>query len=264
MDKEDSPIRVEERYQALWITLNRPDQRNALTVPMLQTLLDLMRSEAIGRSRCLVLTGAGRAFCAGADLEEWAQAEREGRLETYGWTERAHALVLALHECPIPTLAVIQGDAVGAGLDLALACDLRLSHTGVRFSAGYTRMAYPPDAGSSWFLPRLIGPARALEFLLFDERHSAVQALELGLIHQCAPDPFVLQSMAQDWAMRLAAGPTVAYRQIKSLLRQSGRNELAQQLELERQAGLLCGRTQDAKEALDAVAQRRPPRFRGQ
>lgn len=264
MENTPDSIALTERDHALWITLNRPAHRNALTVPMLQAMLDLMRSDTVSRARCVVITGSGRAFCAGADLQEWAQAERDGRLETYGWTERAHALMQAIHHCPIPTIAVLQGDAVGAGLDLALACDLRLAHAGVRIRAGYTSMAYPPDAGSSWFLPRLMGHARALEFLFFDERLPAQAALELGLLHRCAPDPSHLQQLAEDWITRLAHGPTVAYRHIKALLAESAHRDLADQLAHERLAGLQCGRTADASEALKASAVKRPPKFTGQ
>ncbi len=153
-----------------WITLNRTAQRNALDIPTLKNLHALLDTyNADPAVRVVVLTGSGRSFCAGADLDEWAEAEARGALETYGWTETAHALMTRLHSLEKPTIAAINGTAVGAGMDLTLCCDLRIAGQSARFKAGYTSMAYSPDAGASWHLPRLIGAEQAKRLLFLDE-----------------------------------------------------------------------------------------------
>lgn len=134
------------------ITLNRPQQRNALDIPTLNGLLELLDAhEADPAVRVVILSGEGRSFCAGADLAEWAEAEARGELETYGWTETAHALMSRLHGLAKPTIAAVNGTAVGAGMDLALCCDFRIAAASARFKAGYTGMAYsltPAPAGT--------------------------------------------------------------------------------------------------------------------
>ncbi len=245
------------------ITLNRPQQRNALDIPTLKALLELLDAhEADPAVRVVVLSGEGRSFCAGADLAEWAEAEARGELETYGWTETAHALMARLHGLAKPTIAAINGTAVGAGMDLALCCDFRIAAASARFKAGYTGMAYSPDAGASWHLPRLIGAEQAKRLLFLDELWGAERALAVGLVGEiCADDK--LQDVAGQLAARLAAGPTFAFAQTKALIRDGAARSLAQQLEAEQAAGLLCGRSEDAAEALRAVAEKRSPQFKG-
>jgi 2-(1,2-epoxy-1,2-dihydrophenyl)acetyl-CoA isomerase len=245
------------------ITLNRPQQRNALDIPTLKGLLELLDAhEADPAVRVIVLSGEGRSFCAGADLAEWAEAESKGELETYGWTETAHALMTRLHGLAKPTIAAINGTAVGAGMDLTLCCDFRIAAASARFKAGYTGMAYSPDAGASWHLPRLIGAEQAKRLLFLDELWGAERALAVGLVGEiCADDQ--LHEVAGQLAARLAAGPTFAFAQTKTLIRDGASRSLAQQLEAEQAAGLLCGRSEDAAEALRAVAEKRAPQFTG-
>ncbi|NWL78559.1 enoyl-CoA hydratase [Pseudomonas taiwanensis] len=245
------------------ITLNRPQQRNALDIPTLNALLELLAAhEADPAVRVVLLTGEGRSFCAGADLAEWAEAEARGELETYGWTEAAHALMGRLHGLAKPTIAVINGTAVGAGMDLALCCDFRIAGASARFKAGYTGMAYSPDAGASWHLPRLIGGEQAKRLLFLDELWNAERALSAGLVGEVCADE-QLQAVAGELAARLAVGPTFAFAQAKALIRDGASRSLAQQLEAEQAAGLLCGRSEDAAEALRAVAEKRSPQFKG-
>jgi 2-(1,2-epoxy-1,2-dihydrophenyl)acetyl-CoA isomerase len=245
------------------LTLDRPEQRNALDLPTL-TALKAALSEAHTRSdiRCVLIAATGASFCAGADLKEWAEAQAQGRLETYGWTQAAHALMVQLQALNKPTLAVIQGSAVGAGLDLALCCDLRLAGNSARFRAGYTSMAYSPDAGGSWHLPRLVGPEQTRRFLFLNEAWDAAQALRTGLVGEVVADD-VLASRAQTMALQLASGPTLAFAHTKTLLTSSATRSLSQQLEAELLAGLACGRSHDADEALRAAAEKRTPLFTG-
>jgi 2-(1,2-epoxy-1,2-dihydrophenyl)acetyl-CoA isomerase len=211
--------------------------------------------------RVVVLTGSGRSFCAGADLDEWAEAEARGALETYGWTETAHALMTRLHSLEKPTIAAINGTAVGAGMDLTLCCDLRIAGQSARFKAGYTSMAYSPDAGASWHLPRLIGAEQAKRLLFLDELWGAERALAAGLVGEVSPTSNC--TAAAELATRLAAGPTFAFAQTKKLMREGADRSLPEQLQAELAAGLLCGRSEDGAEALRAAMEKRPARFIG-
>lgn len=245
------------------ITLNRPDQRNALDIPTLKHLhatLEACNSDPA--VRVVVLTGTGRSFCAGADLAEWAEAEARGALETYGWTETAHALMQCLHSLDKPTIAAINGTAVGAGMDLTLCCDLRLAAQSARFKAGYTSMAYSPDAGASWHLPRLIGSEQAKRLLFLDELWGADRALAAGLVGEVIADEQLATATAE-LAARLAQGPTFAHAQTKRLIREGAQRTLGEQLSAELAAGLLCGRSEDGAEALRAATEKRAPRFTG-
>ncbi|MCB2256436.1 enoyl-CoA hydratase/isomerase family protein [Pseudomonas chlororaphis] len=246
-----------------WITLNRTAQRNALDIPTLKQLHTLLDdSNADPAVRAVVLTGSGRSFCAGADLAEWAEAEARGALESYGWTETAHALMSRLYSLDKPTIAAINGTAVGAGMDLSLCCDLRIAGQSARFKAGYTGMAYSPDAGASWHLPRLIGTEQAKRLLFLDELWSAERALAAGLVGEVCADEQLL-AVAGELAARLASGPTFAFAQTKRLMREGGDRSLPEQLRAELAAGLLCGRSADGAEALRAATEKRLPNFIG-
>lgn len=246
-----------------WITLNRTAQRNALDIPTLKNLQALLDQFNVDPAvRVVVLTGTGRSFCAGADLAEWADAESRGVLETYGWTETAHALMSRLYSLDKPTIAAINGTAVGAGMDLTLCCDLRIAAQSARFKAGYTSMAYAPDAGASWHLPRLIGSEQARRLLFLDELWSADRALAAGLVGEVCADEHLL-STTSELAARLANGPTFAYAQTKKLMREGAQRTLPEQLSAELAAGLLCGRSQDGGEALRAAMEKRAPVFIG-
>ncbi|HGY9626593.1 enoyl-CoA hydratase-related protein [Pseudomonas juntendi] len=258
-----SPLLSKVEAGVAWITLNRPEQRNALDIPSLKQLHTLLEAFNTDPAvRVVVLTGTGRSFCAGADLAEWAEAEARGALESYGWTETAHALMQRLHSLDKPTIAAINGTAVGAGMDLSLCCDLRIAAASARFKAGYTSMAYSPDAGASWHLPRLIGSEQAKRLLFLDELWSAERALAAGLVGEvCADDQ--LPAVAAELAGRLANGPTFAHVQTKRLIRDGAQRTLAEQLQAELAAGLLCGRSQDGAEALRASIEKRAPHFVG-
>lgn len=246
-----------------WITLNRVAQRNALDIPTMRALHALLAQfNSDPAVRVLVLSGNGRSFCAGADVAEWAAAEARGALESYGWTETAHALMTCLHSLEKPTVAAINGTAVGAGMDLALCCDFRLAAQSARFKAGYTGMAYSPDAGASWHLPRLIGSEQAKRLLFLDELWSAQQALDVGLVGELCSDEQLL-ACATELATRLAKGPTFAFAQTKQLLRDGALRSLPEQLSAELSAGLLCGRSEDGAEALRAAVEKRSATFIG-
>ena len=245
------------------LTLNRPDQRNALNLPLLKALRAAFAEAASDRTaRAVVLTGAGKAFSAGADIAEWAEAEKSGKLEGYGWVDESHALVAEVFEFPKPTVVLLNGAAVGAGLDLALACDFRFAAETARFSCAYTKMAYPPDAGGTWLLPRLVGLAAAKRFVYTGEFWTAAEAKAAGMISEIHPAESLTKA-ATDFARRLAGGPTLATAEAKKLLHSADKRDFRAQLTAEREAGERCGRSEDAHEALAAAVAKRDPVFKG-
>ena len=170
--------------------------------------------------------------------------------------------MVELAEAPLPTVAVLNGAAVGAGLDLALACDFRVAAADARFACAYTWMAYPPDVGGTWLLPRLVGLEQAKRFVYTGEFWDAQTALARGLVSEVVPRERLLEAGAELAAM-LASGPTVAIGHAKRLLGSSDRRTLAEQLREEALAGEACSRTADHEEALAAVVEKREPRFAG-
>ncbi len=243
------------------VTLNRPDQLNALNtetlVGMRAALADAARDGAV---RCLVLTGAGRGFCAGADVDEWA-SEKETPPE-HDWVAEATAMVQELYGLSVPTLAMIDGAAVGAGLDLALACDFRLATARSKFICAYTNIGYPPDCGGSWLMPRIIGLEAAKRFAYTGEVWNGEMALAKGLISELHEEA-ALEAAVMAFAQQLAAGPTVAIGHAKRLFHVSLDNDLGTQLALESVAGKACARTADHREGLRAATERRAPEFQG-
>jgi len=249
----------------LTLTLNRPEARNALspeiTSALIHALEQAQRDPAV---RAVVITGAGRAFCAGGDVKAMATpqaqsmnlAERQRLLR-----QRADASRL-LHEMPKPTIAVIPGAAAGAGLALALACDFRLAARSAKISTAFAKVGLSGDYGMSYFLPRVVGEAKARELLMFSPVLSADEAFALGLLHQVYEDEALVQA-ATVWIDTLAKGPTLAFGHIKKALLASGLNGLSTQLDVESSLQVLCQGTADHKEAAKAFVEKRPPQFQG-
>jgi 2-(1,2-epoxy-1,2-dihydrophenyl)acetyl-CoA isomerase len=256
-------LQIENHGALRVLTLQRPDMRNALCTNLLKELRAAVHTAKADRTcRALLITGSGKSFCSGADVQEWAQAEAAGQLETYGWTEAAHALCAEIFDFDRPTIAVLNGSAVGAGLDLACACDFRLAADTAKFSCAYTKMGYAPDCGGTWFLPRLLGIEAAKLFIFTGTFWSAEEALQRGLVTEMHPSDLLMErSLA--FAQRLANGPTVALAAAKRLMREGFTRNLTAQLVAERTAGEICGRSQDAKEALAAAVAKREPAFNG-
>ncbi len=248
------------------LTLNRPDRLNAMSRSMLDALLAALPRLAddpdVG---AVVLTGAGRGFCAGGDvkamaegreaegvtLEERAQALR-GRMEVSRW----------LHELPKPTIAMVRGAAAGAGLSLALACDLRVAGDTARFATAFARVGYSGDFGGSWFLTRLVGTAKARELYYTADIVDALQARELGLVNRVVPDAR-LEEETLALARRLAQGPRVALRYMKRNFNAAESGTLKDSLDLEAWHHTRCGMTEDHREATKAFVEKREPVFRG-
>ncbi len=241
------------------ITLNRPEVMNALSALLRAELLEAWR-EAEARARCIVLTGAGRAFCSGQDLQDaMALGQMDlGRV----LAEEYEPLLKAIYDCPVPTIAAVNGAAAGAGANLALACDVVIACESASFIQAFTRIGLIPDAGGTYWLPRQVGMARAMGAALFAEKVPARQAAEWGMIWEAVPDDGFAAHVAAR-AGALAAGPTVAYRLVKQALRASPANGLEAQLAMEAQLQGEAGATADFREGVAAFLEKRPARYRG-
>ena len=246
------------------ITLNRPDRRNALHHEMFEPIeRALAEFEARDDIGCIVLTGAGSAFCAGGDVTG------EGAPPGIDRHDRdAHAANLLadaqmarhLHEHPKLTIAAVNGAAVGAGMSLALACDLRIATASARFVTGWARLAFSGDFGGAWFLAQLVGPSRALELLVTNESVAAARAAELGLVNRVVADAeFADAWMA--WAQELATGPTGAISGMKANVHDALRLTLADALPRETARMSASAATADHREARRAWLEKRPAEF---
>jgi 2-(1,2-epoxy-1,2-dihydrophenyl)acetyl-CoA isomerase len=247
------------------ITMNRPERRNALNTPLLEALRAAFAGAAADESvRSVVLAGAGKGFCAGADVSDWAAYGDADVAADAGatWERNAHELVQEVHELPKPTVAVLNGAAVGAGLDLACACDFRVAADDAVFFCAYTWVGYNPDVGGSWLYPRLMGLEAAKRFVYTGERWDAAKAKSHGLVSEVvARDDLAATGAAL--AAELATGPSVAIGLAKGLLQTASTRTLGEQLAAEKAAGQICAKTADHREALAAFSEKRSPVFRG-
>ncbi|MEC8631317.1 MAG: enoyl-CoA hydratase-related protein [Pseudomonadota bacterium] len=241
------------------LTLNRPDVMNALNSQMRAEIYHAVR-QAGENARVLVITGAGRAFCSGQDLGDGGNAASLDLERTL--RDEYEPMLQRIFDCPIPTIAAVNGPAAGAGANLALAADVVIAAESASFLQAFTRIGLIPDAGGTYWLPRQVGFARAMGAALFAEPVPARQAVEWGMIWEAIPD----ENFANHWqkrAEKLAHGPTVAYSKVKEALRQSMSNDLTEQLELEAKLQGDCGDTRDFKEGVLAFLEKRPARFEG-
>ncbi len=250
----DDPVLVAEAGGVRTVTLNRPGVMNALNREMRARITGALAGVS---ARAVVLTGAGRGFCAGQDLG----AEGIGPAEVSRiLAEEYEPMLRAIADCPVPVIAAVNGVAAGAGANLALVCDVVIAADSAVFVQAFTRIGLMPDAGGTWVLPRLVGQARAMGAMLFAEPVSARQAADWGMIWEAVPDAdFPGQVAAR--AAALAAGPTVAYREIRAALRASWGNELAAQLNIEAAGQGRCAASADFVEGVAAFRQKRAPRF---
>ncbi len=244
------------------ITLSRPERLNAFTAAMhadLRGALDA--AEADEHVRCLVLTGAGRAFSSGQDLTEERLAGPDGKVDVGGRLERDYnPLVRRLHAFPKVTIAALNGPAVGAAANIALACDIVLAARSAYLQEAFARIALVPDAGGTWFLPRIVGQKRALALMLTADPVPADEMERLGLAYRVFDDSVFAAELAS-FTARIAAGPGLTYRLIKETLRASAGNDLADQLDAERDAQRRAGASHDFHEGVAAFREKRPPRF---
>ena len=278
MSKEGADrLLVEHDAGILTVTLNRPDSKNAIdTVTqrlMLEAFRDASRNPAV---HVVILRGAGQAFSSGGDVralgapdpddaiaQQWSSDPVWNDLESRG--ERLRHFMEAsylLHRMGKPTIAMVRGPAVGMGLSLALACDFRVASDTAFFMTGFARIGLCGDFGGSYFMTKLIGPSRTMELFMLSERVSAAEAVKLGLVNRLVPDA-ELEASTLDFAQALARGPAVAQRYIKENVHTALDQTFEQYLEVEARNNVRCRLTEDCKEALSALAEKRAPRFVG-
>ncbi|MCA2010565.1 enoyl-CoA hydratase/isomerase family protein [Cereibacter sphaeroides] len=241
------------------ITMNRPTLMNALNTQMRAEITAAVRDLG-ARMRVLVLTGEGRAFCSGQDLGDGASVDELdlGRI----LREEYEPMLRAISECPVPVIAAVNGAAAGAGANLALAADVVIATESAVFLQAFTRIGLIPDAGGTYWLPRLVGFARAMGQALFAEKVTADDAAQMGLIWASIPD----DKFEAEWksrAAQIANGPTLAYGAVKQAMRQSLTNDLDAQLEVEARLQGEMGATRDFREGVMAFLEKRPAKFQG-
>lgn len=246
------------------ITLNRPERLNGITAGMLRELDSaLAQLAAIQGMRCMILTGAGRGFCSGQDLDERRHVAEGGSIDLEASLAGGlHRVVAAIRDLPFPTVASINGAAAGAGLSLALACDMAIAADDARLMLSFTNIGLGPDAGMSWFLPRLAGRSQALAGLMLGHSWTGTQAVDAGLVWKAVPKDRLAAETAS-LAQTLASRPTAALVAARRLLDRSEQSSLADQLGAEASSQGELGRTEDYREGLRAFLARRPAAFSG-
>ncbi len=246
------------------LTLNRPDRLNALSAPMLEGLLEaLPRLAADAQVAVVVLTGAGRGFCAGGDVKSMAEGSSQLGMDDAVQRLRGRMEVSRLlHTIPKPTIAMVNGPAAGAGLAMALACDLRVASESARLITAFAKVGFSGDFGGSYFLSQLVGSGKARELYYLGEPLDAAQALALGLLNTVVPDAELLDATTA-LAQRLARGPGVALGLMKQNFNAAETGTLAELLDLEALHQIQTARTEDHAEAARAFVEKRPPLFKG-
>lgn len=257
MDYETIQVTLAEDVATL--RLNRPDKMNAMNAVMRRELVAAI-SEAAANARAIVLTGNGPGFCAGQDLgdvKSFDELDLGAVLR-----DEYEPLIRTIHDCPVPVIAAINGSAAGAGANIALSADIIIAARSASFLEAFARIGLIPDAGGTYWLPRLVGHARAMGMSLLADKIPAEKALEWGLIWEVVDDD-TLDTRAHEIAQRLAKGPTKAYGLIKKALHASQGNDLAAQMEMEATLQADAGQSRDFKEGVMAFLEKRPARYTG-
>jgi enoyl-CoA hydratase/carnithine racemase len=254
---------VERQGGVVTVTMNRPERKNAASAVMLLELVAIFEEiEANAEDRVMVLTGAGGAFCSGADLGDPKGPATDTSRSPLARMRRLGDVALTLHRVTKPTIAKVDGVAVGAGLSLALGCDLVVCSDRAKLSMIFSRRGLSLDNGGSYLLPRLVGMARAKEIALFGGMYSAEEALAIGLINRVMPAA-ELDGFVDNWAATLAAGPPLALSMTKTLLRDSFASSMDEALENEARCQSVNFASQDTNEALAAFTEKREPTYIG-
>jgi len=245
------------------LTFNRPDKLNSFNVRMHEEVRHALDAVREAPARVLVLTGAGRGFCAGQDLADRAVAPGAASVDLGDSIERYYKpLVLALHHLPMPVIGAVNGVAAGAGANIALACDLVIAARSASFVQAFCRLGLVPDSGGTWSLPRLVGNARALGLALLGDKLSAEQAAAWGMIWQCVDDA-EFAATVDALAQRLAAAPTRGLAATKAAMRGGWQRTLDEQLDVERDLQRELGRSADYAEGVAAFTEKRQANFTG-
>lgn len=269
IDTGTTDLLAELEAGVLTLTLNRPQARNAMSGPMNAALAaQLAWAELASEVKCVVLTGAGQGFCAGGDVKGMASRNEGGgapaTIDEAIASQRVNQRATSgkLFKMPKPTIAALPGAAAGAGLSLALACDLRIMSRTAVMTTAFARVGFAGDYGGTYFLTQLVGSAKARELYYLSERIGAEEALRLGLANWVC-EPEALADRTAELARRLASGPTVAYRYMKENLNRAMAGEVDECLDLEATHHVHCGQTEDHREAAKAFVEKREPVFAG-
>jgi 2-(1,2-epoxy-1,2-dihydrophenyl)acetyl-CoA isomerase len=247
------------------LTLNRPDKLNALSRDLLTQAIALLkdwgRDPQVG---AIVLTGTGRAFCAGGDVAAMAQPDAAPQTleEQIDGLRQAQELSWLLYNLPKVTLAAVNGFAMGAGLGICLSCDLRLASEQARFGTAYAKVGFGGDFGTTWLLAHAVGPAKAKELFFLPDVIDAAEAHRLGLVNRLTPHAELLPQV-NEWATRIAHGPLTSYRYMKANVNQALNTDFRTLLDREAETHLRCGQTADHQEGLRAFLEKRQPNFTG-
>jgi 2-(1,2-epoxy-1,2-dihydrophenyl)acetyl-CoA isomerase len=247
------------------LTLNRPDRLNALSPELLEKAIEtLTQWEADSEVAVVVVTGAGRAFCAGGDIGGMAQENAAPRTleDRIDWLRRVQNLSSILYQMPKVTIASVNGFAMGAGLGICLACDLRIASDTAKFGTAYAKVGYGGDFGTTWLLTQYAGAPKAKELLFTADNFDAAEALRLGLLNRVVPSES-LAAETRALAGRLAAGPLVSYRYMKANVNLAATVDFRTMIDREAETHLRCGQTEDHREGVQAFIEKRAPNFRG-
>lgn len=260
----DEPILTHVENKVATLTFNRPDKLNALSRELLNQSIDCLkrwsRDPEVG---AIVVTGAGRAFCAGGDVSNMAKDVAPPSLEEQiDGLREAQELSWLLYNIPKPTIAAVNGHAMGAGLGVCLSCDLRIASESAKFGTAYAKVGFGGDFGTTWLLARSVGAAKAKELFFLSEIIDAAEAHRLGLVNRVvAADQLAAQ--VSEIATRIAHGPLVSYRYMKANVNQAMTSDFRTLLDREAETHLRCGQTEDHKEGVRAFMEKRQPNFSG-
>ena len=258
-------ILTEVRDRVATLTLNRPEKLNALTVELLEqsiaVLKDWSRDPGVG---AIVVTGAGRAFCAGGDVSAMAREGSEDLTleQRVDRLREAQHLSWLLYSVPKVTIAAVNGPAVGAGLGIALACDLRIASSSAKFGTAYAKVGFGGDFGTTWLLTHYAGAPKAKELFFLAENIDATDAQRMGLVNRVV-EPDQLAAQVAEIATRVANGPITSYRYMKANVNLAATVDFRTMLDRESETHLRCGMTEDHREGVRAFLEKRPPRFTG-
>jgi 2-(1,2-epoxy-1,2-dihydrophenyl)acetyl-CoA isomerase len=264
MEMEFTTLLFEVRDQVAHITLNRPEAANSINLEMGRDLMHAaLRCDEDPGIRAVLISAAGKIFSGGGDLKAFLSKGDQLPYHVKEITTYLHAAMSRFTRMDAPVVAAVHGVVAGAGMSIAIACDIVVAAETTRFMVAYTRAGLVPDGSSTYFLPRIVGLKRALELTLTNRMFSAQEALQWGLVTQVVPDNELL-AQARAIAVQLAAGPTRAYGISKRLLHSGWTETLETQMENESQAIANSARTADAREGITAFLEKRPPKYKGQ